>query len=385
MIDIESQFEALKASWVVKLTNSNDSWSFLGNIYLNLLDNHNILRLNFTEKKHFPLLQKIPPFYQDVIACFNKSKICPLPLNRCDIMQQVIWGNRHLTYWSKELKHRVTIYFKEWIHAGIIHVHDLKFIDGRIDCNYVFEKVKNKRNIFHEISTLNKVLAPYRDDIDIHTPVTESNKIFHLYELNEDISQIGNKNSKFFYKNITKQKIETPFQENVWKKTLKNEDLNFNKIYTNKIKAIKDKKIAEFNYKTLHLILPCLDNLKKWRILEYDTCPLCHVKHDIAHLLFSCVKAKEIWKYVRFIFGIDISLYDIIGTSSINSSFDWFLSFLSYCIYKEWLCHYADVNNWASVNVLNYVKSNVLIQRDIYKHLGNDFANIVTYFEKVLL
>ena len=28
MMDIESQFEALKASWVVKLINSNESWGF---------------------------------------------------------------------------------------------------------------------------------------------------------------------------------------------------------------------------------------------------------------------------------------------------------------------------------------------------------------------
>ena len=66
---------------MVKLINSNESW-FFRNTYLNFLDNHNILRLNFTEKRHFPLLQKLPPFYQDVITSFNKSKICPLPLNK---------------------------------------------------------------------------------------------------------------------------------------------------------------------------------------------------------------------------------------------------------------------------------------------------------------
>ena len=72
MMDIESQFKAFKASWVVKLINSNESWGFLGNIYLNLLDNHNILRLNITKKRLFPLLQKLPLFYQDVITSFYK-------------------------------------------------------------------------------------------------------------------------------------------------------------------------------------------------------------------------------------------------------------------------------------------------------------------------
>ena len=185
MMDIQSQLEALKASWVVKLIHSNESWGFLGNIYLNLLDNHNICRLNFTEKRRFPLLQKLPPFYQDVIASFNKSKICPLPLHKGELLQQVIWGNRHVTYWVKELKHKVTPYFKEWILVGTTHVQDIKFINGKIDCGYTYEKVKKKRNIFHEISILNKVLAPFKDKIGMHTPVLRSSNLSPVYKLNE--------------------------------------------------------------------------------------------------------------------------------------------------------------------------------------------------------
>ena len=139
--------------------------------------------------------------------------------------------------------------------------------------------------------------------------------------------QINDKKSNFFYKNIITQKIEIPFQENYWKKTLESENLKFDIIYSNKIKHIKDTKIAEFNYKVLHCILPCFDNLKKWKILEYDFCPLCHVKHDIVHLLFSCVKAKEIWKHVGMIFDINITLYNIVGVSNISPNSDWFLSF----------------------------------------------------------
>ena len=300
-------------------------------------------------------------------------------------MQQVIWGNRHLTYWSKELKCRVTPYFKEWICAGITHVHDIKFKNGKVDCDFVYEKVKNRRNIFHEITILNKVLAPYKDYINMHTPVSESKTAFPLYKVNGNILQIDDKKSNFFYKNIIKQKIEPPFQENIWRKATQVQDLDFNIIYTNRIKLIKDKKIAEFNYKVLHCILPCLDNLKRWKILEYDMCPLCHVKHDIVHLLFSCVKAREVWEYVGMILDIDITLSNIIGISNINVSFDWFLSCISYYIYKEWLHHYMDLNNWSNVNVLNYVKSSVKFQRDIYKNSSIVFANVVPYFEKNIM
>ena len=100
--------------------------------------------------------------------------------------------------------------------------------------------------------------------------------------------------SIFFYKSIIKQKIKIPFQENYLKKTLESENLKLNIIYTNKIKYIKDTKMAEFNYKVLYCILSRFDNLNKWKILEYDSFPLCHVKLNIVHLLFSYIKAKEI-------------------------------------------------------------------------------------------
>ena len=66
------------------------------------------------------------------------------------------------------------------------------------------------------------------------------------------------KNQIFFYKNIITQKIEIPFQENYWKKTLESENLKFNIIYSNKIKHIKDTKIDEFITRYCILFCPVL-------------------------------------------------------------------------------------------------------------------------------
>ena len=75
---------------------------------------------------------------------------------------------------------------------------------------------------------------------------------------------------------------------------------------------------------------------------------------------------------------MNITLYNIVRVSSISPIFDWFLSFLSYCIYKEWLCYYTDLDIWCNVNVLSYVKG-------IYRNLDNDFADIVKCFERFTL
>ena len=122
-------------------------------------------------------------------------------------------------------------------------MQDIKFINGKIDCGYIYEKVKNKRNIIYEISILNKVLAPFKDMIGMHISASRSNNIFPLYKLNEKFLQINDKKLKFFYKNIIIHKIEIPFQENYWKKALESENLKFSIICSNKIKHIKDTKI----------------------------------------------------------------------------------------------------------------------------------------------
>ena len=97
-----------------------------------------------------------------------------------------------------------------------------------------------------------------------------------------------------------------------------------------------------------------------------------------------CKSKSNTWEHVGSVFDLNITLCDVIGISSIDVSFDWFLSFVSYCIYKEWLCHYNDLNVWSNINALNYVKSNVITQIDIYKNLGDKYTNIVKCFEKIL-
>ena len=51
-----------------------------------------------------------------------------------------------------------------------------------------------------------------------------------------------------------------------------------------------DKKLAEFNFKVLHLILVCGLKLNRWGKVENKLCRICKYAHDILHLLFFCTK-----------------------------------------------------------------------------------------------
>ena len=85
------------------------------------------------------------------------------------------------------------------------------------------------------------------------------------------------------------------------------------------------------------------------------------------------------------IFETNITLYEVIGITAMGSHFDWFISFLSFCIYKEWFCHYTDLNTWCNINVLRHVKLCVKIQKAIYECLGNKYVGIVECMKKCIM
>ena len=45
------------------------------------------------------------------------------------------------------------------------------------------------------------------------------------------------------------------------------------------------------------------------------------------------------------------------GLCEKNNLSNVFISFIAFCIYKEWLCLYEDVNEWARSNTVSFEKS----------------------------
>ena len=58
---------------------------------------------------------------------------------------QIIWGNEHFSIKINKVKQ--VLFFKNWIDAGIVYVMDLNFLNGKLDGDYIFNKVKKERNI----------------------------------------------------------------------------------------------------------------------------------------------------------------------------------------------------------------------------------------------
>ena len=106
-----------------------------------------------------------------------------------------------------------------------------------------------------------------------------------------------------------------------------------------KVKQLKDKKLAETNFKILTNILPYNRNLSKWGKSDTNLCLFCQEEESVSHLLFDCICAQKIWKLVNDVFhlGHAISHDDVIFGVDLELSMKYVFSILIYYIYKQWL------------------------------------------------
>ena len=125
--------------------------------------------------------------------------------------------------------------------------------------------------------------------------------------------------------------------EQVWKNTLQTENTDFDNVYKNKIKSVKENKLAETNFKILHGILPCGVNLKRWRISNSDKCTICNDVENISHPIYQCIYAKCIWEKISQLMGITICLEDIIFGERLSDEVNFVVSLITFIIYKDWL------------------------------------------------
>jgi hypothetical protein len=378
IVDLQSKFNALKANWISKLHKNHDNWTKFGNYYLNLFGKDKaILSFNFHNSSQFPQIKLLPVFYQEVIISFNKSKP-PTDLNdKLCILDESLWGNYLIINYHKQSKSHKTLYFKHWIDAGLVKVGNLKFDNGVIDEKFIYEKVKNKANIFSEVTVMRQSLKKYCDIIGNHTPANYKDNDLKIVEA---YSQL---NTKGYYNGLILNVKTHPISEYYWKTVFQNIEMNMREIYNRKF-CIKDKYLAQFNFKMINLILPTNKNLYKWKISGSDLCPICMVTHDLKHLLFDCGKAQLIWNKIEQIFKIKISFCNLVcGFSGDRYPSDFTLSLICYFIYKEWL-KYKNHEHWEMHDIINYIRNELKWRLIIYRNMKNQWSEYINNISYIL-
>jgi len=185
--------------------------------------------------------------------------------------------------------------------------------------------------------------------------------------------------SKFFYKNLIKFNVEKPTkQENHWINICNVKDFNFDYVYISQICKVKDRKIAEFNFKVLHNVLSCNANLVKWKKKDIGLCNICGELETIEHLLFNCTFAKRIWIDFNTMVDFIVELTHIIFGVENNDILSFIISLISYLIYKDWLVHSMSNLPRNTNPSLDIFKSDLLYRNKIYEKLGwQNISNVL--------
>jgi hypothetical protein len=303
-LDIQAYFEALKASWLPRIfRNENQSWNCLSRYYFNQFGkNFAILNFNFINKTHFPHIEKLPLFYQEIVIAINKTKSENKPSNKKELLNSIIWGNRHLVYENKVSKIQESLYNKHWIECEIMMLGQIVSQNGELNIESLSKMVVRKTDFISTQSKILNALKIYKhlftDDKSFYsTHINTSNplKITTPNKLEVDISK---SKSKFFYQNIIGFKEHIPKSLKKWMDELECE-INLKTAFENKVKSLTDKKLAAFGFKLLHKILICGETLFKWKKIESHICSLCKKPHTVKHMLWECENARYTWSLMN--------------------------------------------------------------------------------------
>jgi hypothetical protein len=242
MIDFKIFANAIKASWIDRILNPlSIGWNFFVKNYLCRIGLEKVLeKVNCNTLFKHNLLKSIPKFYLQIIESFQETNQ-EILLNSFD--ELCLWGNKQLK--NKEGK---SLFFPEWIKSGILFVKDLPLINYKIDITNLCGKVENKSNIFCEIIQMNFALKNCKYQKLVGTG-------------NLPIPHQNPKKSKEYYNTLLEKKFKEPYSHGTWKDIFKNSDASFDIVYKIKVRSIQERKVSEFNFKCLHRILSCGQNL----------------------------------------------------------------------------------------------------------------------------
>jgi hypothetical protein len=331
-------------------------------------DENLLLRTNIDNIKSSPFLNNVPAFYMQCITGYTGSKMVSDKDFKENFEEQILWGNPFVTYMQGSKKH--TMFFKEWIEVGLLKIKNLRFNNSKLDERFIFDRVRNKSNIFCQILLLKKSLSPYKDIIE-QVSFSEENHV-NLYV--PDAEMTHTYKSKFFYKNLVTKKHLRPVIENTWCTEFHNPDLDFSLIYEKNITCIKDIKLAEFNFKLLNGIMPCNLNLKRWGKRQSDACAICGMTESSLHLLYDCEYVTDIWHNVEQMLLTHVSRQDIIIGDVFDNDKNHIITLIKYMIYKEWLVLSLNGKDRQGKGSLMKFKNDLLFKSKVYNNLHFTFS-----------
>ena len=371
VVDIESKFKSLKASWVTRLVekNINSSWSkcFVSMLNATGFTLDYMLKTNLCDLKEYQeILQKMPSFYSEVICFFNECKYEQM----CDNMSSDEFSS--LPIWCNTMFKRKgkCLMFSNWVKSNILYVKDFFDENGMFREPLYFRNILiRKSNWICEYFTIKSIFKKFESSFDTSKgQYVNIKKIMLIYTRNKQLKVIGLLKSKDFYDMFIQKKFVKPYTENMWSKMFNIDFKRYGQhIYDTNVVKHLDKSIADFNYRLLHNLLNCNNQLSKWKRDVSPLCTLCNVVENCEHLILHCKNVVNVWTKASNILRFNVSWKHIVvgfylennrKTVTLNS----LLSFIAMKIYKCKMKCRIDAKEESLQCIESFVKKHLMYQ-----------------------
>ena len=383
VIDIESKFKAIKASWVNKLLICKTK---LRIFVESLCEKHGvnieyITQTNETRLCEYIIVKNLPHFYQQIFVFFNESKKYTNIINMSTetFLAQPLWNNRLLMFKGK------TLFFKEWIESNLLYVKDVVDSNGLKPIEWFYDNLRYRNNWLCQYKIMKHIFSSFKRNIDFTKSLYFNNSSsLRIQFLGNSYFNNENSTSKFFYQIFLHKKFKKPLHQPFLEKEFGlQRKISWTLIYTQKISNIIDKNVAEFNYKLLHNLLSNRYLASKWNREIDKKCTLC--RNDIEnnrHLIYECQNVSQIWHIVGIVLRFDvkwkhiiIGFYDEINSKTILLNN--IISFIGCRIYKYKMSCRIKGENESCQNMISHVRLSLMNFYKVMLRLNTDFQPMI--------
>ena len=115
-----------------------------------------------------------------MLNSFNEVFVTTLDEFKENIVNQCIWGNKFISF--RQGNKKSVLFLRNWIRSGVNRISDLEFIDGKLDENYIYQKVGLSGSILREVFLLKNALLPFQNELK-DVPIDSNDSAHTRYKI----------------------------------------------------------------------------------------------------------------------------------------------------------------------------------------------------------
>ena len=159
----------------------------------------------------------------------------------------------------------------------------------------LFHKLKDTKNWIIEYKILQKAISKiWKEKLVTVNMTTKVKKQFQPFlSIDKKVEYNIPKKARDYYDILIRRVRKRTFMEKHWSNLFPDRP-TWTKIYECRLKHQNIKKLSDFHFKLLHKILPCEENLFRWKISDSNRCRFgCPFVENYNHLFVTCPKQKD--------------------------------------------------------------------------------------------